>query len=180
MSVAQQTQESIVFLSPAPARAIEARPPAERLTSLAGKAIGLLDNNKPGARPILDRLAERLVQEGAASVRHWRKSHPSGPSPYVSEAAGESDLVISGVGDCGSCSSWSLRDAFEAEATGVPTVTLVSKPFANVVRIEADSLGMPSLPIFATPHPIATLTEAELHAIADDLFESVVRAVVKA
>lgn len=179
MLVTQQTQESLVILSPAPDQAVAARAPAVRLTSLAGKYVGLLDNNKPGARPILDRLAARLVDEGAADVRHWRKSHPSGPSPYVSDAAGASHLVISGVGDCGSCSSWSLRDAFEVELAGVPTVTLVSHPFANVVRVEARSLGMPSLPILATPHPIATLTNADLQAIADDLFDSVVRALVK-
>jgi hypothetical protein len=170
----------LTVLSPAPERARETRLGAPRVSSFEGLTVGLLDNNKPGAGAILARIAERLRERGATEVVSWRKALPSGPSPYVTDAARAADVVISGVGDCGSCSSWSLRDAFEVELMGTPTVTLVSKPFDALVHLEADSLGVPELPIFTVAHPVATRTDDELRAEADELLDGVVRALVVA
>jgi hypothetical protein len=72
-----------------------------------------------------------------------------------------------------------LRDAFEVEGKGVPIVTLASKPFVNAVRIGVDWLGIPGLPVFVPPYSIAALAVAELEAIADDLFGSVLSALVR-
>ena len=171
---------SFTVLSPAPERVLLTRVRAPRAEGLEGRTVGLLDNNKPGANVILQRLADVLCERGAARVESWRKSLPSGPNPYVAVAAREADIIISGVGDCGSCSSWSLRDAFEVELLGRPTVTLVSEPFEQLVHLEASSLGLPDLSIFTVPHPMATLSEDELHAIADRLADVVNEALVTA
>jgi hypothetical protein len=167
---------TLVVLSPEPTRRSTRRSLAPRREDLAGATVGLLDNNKPGAAVILHRLGELLRERGAAEVTYWCKALPSGPSPYVEEAGRHADVVISGVGDCGSCSSWSLRDAVDVELTGKPTVTLVSEPFRELVKIEAGSLGVPAVPIFAVPHPMATLPEQELRALADGLVEPIVDA----
>lgn len=174
-----QRDETLTILSPAPTRVRERKQPARRAAGIDGRRIALLDNNKPGATAILERLGDRLREQGATEVRRWRKALPSGPSPYVGDAGEQADIVLSGVGDCGSCSSWSLRDALDVELLGRPTVTLVSAPFAELVRIEAEALGMPDLRILTVPHPIATLPEADLHAIADDLFDRVIASVVE-
>jgi hypothetical protein len=172
-------ESPLVILSPEPVRAMRNRGKADRLATLHGCKVGLLDNNKPGAAVILRRLGARLAENGASEVHLWAKSLPSGPSPYVTEAVKRTDVLISGVGDCGSCSSWSLRDALEAELLGRPTVTLVSEPFFSLVTLEAEALGIPGMNILSLPHPLATLAEARLEAIADYLFDRVVEALVR-
>jgi hypothetical protein len=169
----------LTILSPEPARQERRHRGAPRLKSLEGSYVALLDNNKPGADIILERLGVLLQERGVKTVRRWQKSLPSGPSPYVQEAAEVADVVISGLGDCGSCSSWSLRDAAEAELLGRPTVTLVSEPFSQLVRLEAQALGVAELPIFTVPHPVATRTEEELRQLADGLLDKIVGAVME-
>src|SRR5258708_32963938 len=90
---------TLEILSPEPTRAVERSTIAPRLGSLSGLKVGLLDNNKPGATPILKRLGVALTEHGASECLYWRKALPSGPSPYVKAAAREADVVISGVGD---------------------------------------------------------------------------------
>lgn len=170
----------ITVLSPAPARVLDRRTSAERPKELTGLTVGLLDNNKPGASVILKHLGELLRQRGAAEVHYWRKALPSGPSPYVNEAAKSADIVISGVGDCGSCSSWSLRDALEVEWQGRPTATIVSEPFSQVVRMEADALGVADVPIFAVEHPVATRSDAELRQVAEGMIDALAKSLVSA
>jgi hypothetical protein len=169
---------SLAVLSPKRTRVSWDRKKAPRLSGFNGVTVGLLDNNKPGATVILKHLGELLRERGAGEVVYWRKSLPSGPSPYVKEAGTRCDLVISGLGDCGSCSSWSLRDALEVELLGRPTVTLVSEPFKKLIHVEAEALGIPDLPVLTVPHPVATRTDAELTKWADGLFESVVKSLV--
>ncbi|HEV7649061.1 MAG TPA: hypothetical protein VGP26_12925 [Actinophytocola sp.] len=170
----------ITVLSPAPSRLESTRTGAPRPEGLGGLTVGLLDNNKPGASIILTHLGELLRQRGAADVKYWCKAHPSGPSPYVAEAAKQADIVISGVGDCGSCSSWSLRDALDVEAHGRPTVTLVSTPFLAKTRIEADAIGLAGAPIFAVEHPMATRSDADLRTEAESLLGAIVTSLVRA
>ncbi|MGH3758929.1 UGSC family (seleno)protein [Actinophytocola sp.] len=173
-------QSPLMVLSPAPSRPEDNRTSAPRPADLGGLTVGLLDNNKPGASVILKHLGELLRGRGAAEVRYWCKPHPSGPSQYVSEAAKEADIVISGVGDCGSCSSWSLRDALDVEAQGRPTVTLVSQPFLQKTRIEADALGLAGAPIFAVEHPMATRPDDNLRSEAEGLLEAITTSLVRA
>ena len=72
---------------------------ARRPASLQGAVVGLLDNNKPGAREIFDGLVPALREIGIAEVVYRRKVHPAGPSPYISEVASRANVVISALGD---------------------------------------------------------------------------------
>lgn len=72
---------------------------APRLASLEGATVGLLDNNKPGAKEIFDGLVPRLRDLGVSDVIYRRKVHPAGPSPYVVEVADSVDVAISALGD---------------------------------------------------------------------------------
>lgn len=72
---------------------------APRPSSLEGLVIGLLDNNKPGAKELFSGLEPKLREMGAADVVYRQKSHPSAPSPYVTEVAERADVVLSALGD---------------------------------------------------------------------------------
>ena len=72
-----------------------------RLTSLAGRTIGLLDNGKINVRPLLDHM-ERLLraQYGVRDVVRLRKPDFSRPAPAPVLAAMQGcDAVIAAVGD---------------------------------------------------------------------------------
>jgi len=77
-------------------------PSVPRLTSLRGKTIGVLDNSKPNADKLAERLAELLMERyGAAKVITRRKltAQQGAPKQYIEELAGQADFVLAGLGD---------------------------------------------------------------------------------
>ena len=72
-----------------------------RLTSLAGRTIGLLDNGKLNVRPLLDHMETMLRAEyGVRAVVRLRKPDFSRPAPAPVLAAMQGcDAVISAAGD---------------------------------------------------------------------------------
>lgn len=72
---------------------------APRPATFDGAVLGLLDNNKPGARELFRGLEPRLRDLGIAEVVYRQKSHPSAPSPFVAEVAEVADVVVSALGD---------------------------------------------------------------------------------
>ena len=72
-----------------------------RLTSLAGRTIGLLDNGKINVRALLDHMERKLrAQYGVHDVVRLRKPDFSRPAPASVLAALQGcDAVISAVGD---------------------------------------------------------------------------------
>jgi hypothetical protein len=86
--------------SPLGARATEAKTLARRRGTLRGARIGVLDNSKPNADVLLDRVAALLVeQHGAASVRTWQKPGSSKPAVMIEEIAAQVDVVLTGSAD---------------------------------------------------------------------------------
>ena len=72
---------------------------AQRIPSLDGARIGILDNNKEFADLVLGGVAEVLAQlHPGATIRTWQKSYLGIPSPYAKEMAAACDVVINGVG----------------------------------------------------------------------------------
>ena len=72
---------------------------AQRLQSIRGARIGILDNCKEFADVVLRGVADVLQREyGVAQVKFWQKSYLGVPSPYAAEMAAECDAVINGVG----------------------------------------------------------------------------------
>ncbi|HXF67983.1 MAG TPA: hypothetical protein VNK67_14965 [Burkholderiales bacterium] len=85
-----------------------APPPMDRaaagraLDTLAGKAVGFIDNAKPNFNHLVDDLERLLLADyGVKRVVKRRKSSASVPAPQdmVLELARECDLVIAGSGD---------------------------------------------------------------------------------
>lgn len=61
-------------LDPAGSTAIDAKALATRPSDLAGAVVGILDNSKPNARVLLERVAAILRERhGAGPVHTWRK-----------------------------------------------------------------------------------------------------------
>jgi hypothetical protein len=78
----------------------DVKPAARRPASLRGLRIGVLDNSKPNADVLLDRLAALLAgRTGAASIRRWTKPGASRPAANHDEIAAAVDVVLTGSAD---------------------------------------------------------------------------------
>ena len=77
-------------------------PPVARFTSLQGKTIGVLDNSKPNADKLAERLAVLLQERyGVAKMITRRKltAQQGAPKQYIEELAAQADFVLAGLGD---------------------------------------------------------------------------------
>lgn len=142
------------------ASAVPARAP--RSASLEGLRIGLLENTKRNADRILAALGEELAaRNGLASLVHRTKQVFAMPLPadLVEELIIECDVVVIGVGDCGSCSASAVADGIALERMGIPTAVICTESFVAPSQAMAELKGAPEFPFLLTPHPIANLDD---------------------
>jgi hypothetical protein len=139
---------------------------AERRPDLRASRVGLLANVKRNAEQFLDEVGGLLQREhGAVEVVRRKKLSITDPVPpeILNELVAACDVVVVGVGDCGSCSASAIADGLALEAAGIPAVVICSDAF----RVTADAMaalqGNPGYHYVQTPHPVAPLGPAELH-----------------
>ncbi len=91
---------SMVLLDPTSERTPVARALAPRPSTLAGLAVAVLDISKARGNVFLDRLAQRLAEEGL-QVNRYRKPTFTRPAPTAlrQQMAAENQLVIEGLAD---------------------------------------------------------------------------------
>lgn len=68
-----------------------------------------------------------------------------------------------------------MHDISELERRGVPSVCVASAEFVSAAAAQAEALGFDPAAVF-TEHPIQDRTDAEMAAIADTVFDSLVEA----
>lgn len=68
-----------------------------------------------------------------------------------------------------------MHDISELERQGLPAVFVASAEFVTAAEAQAEALGFDPAAVF-TEHPIQDRTDAEMSAIADAAFESLVEA----
>lgn len=166
---------TITVLSPvdeAPERAPEPTTLATRGPVPEGARMTLISNGKPKAREILELVAEALrawLPIGEAEV--FCKPGASAPiAPDEAAAiAARSDLVLTGLGDCGACSACSLHDAVQLERLGVPATVLITEPFQRPIAAFAASLGTPDYQTVVLPHPVSSRSMEVLRRIAREV-----------
>jgi hypothetical protein len=149
---------------------------ANRVDSLEGKTLGLLDNAKSNADILLDELGEILKSEyGVTEVVSRRKNSAAQPADSMAtQLDSQCDVVINAYGDCGSCTSWCIYDSIDLEKKGTPTATGNSNEFVRVGRSESQGLWMPGLPVVTVPHPMGDIDETEVRKRAQAIVSEVV------
>ncbi len=158
-------------------RGTPAPPRAPRPASLRGATVGLLVNTKQNAAPFLDEVG-RLLREryGAAGVMARTKVNFAAPAPedLVKEMTADCDVIITGIGDCGSCSASAVADGIAFEAAGLPAAAICSDAFTVTADAMAELRGAPGYRYATTPHPVAILSADQVRDRAAQVLDDVV------
>ncbi|GAA2353144.1 UGSC family (seleno)protein [Saccharopolyspora halophila] len=151
---------------------------AARRADLAGARIGLLENTKQNAELLLTEVGRLLTERhGAAGVvllRTKRAFAQPAPAELIEEYANSCDVVITGVGDCGSCSASAVADGMLFEKAGLPAAVICSDAFTATARAMAEMRGEPDYAHITTEHPVAILTEQQVRERAEGVVGDVV------
>ncbi len=158
-----------------------ARPPfralAPRRPDLSGARVGLMDNTKHNAALLLAEVGKLLnVEHGAAVTVEATKANFAAPAPddLVDRYRRDCDVVITGVGDCGSCSASAVADGIAFEEAGLPTAVICSDAFVVTADAMASLRGIPGYRYIVTEHPVAVLTADRVRQRAKQLLPEVV------
>jgi hypothetical protein len=88
------------LIDPTAEREVAARPRVPRPAALDGLTVAVLDISKPRGDVFLDRVAERLTEQGIA-VKRYRKPTVTRPAPLPlqQQIALEANIVVEGLAD---------------------------------------------------------------------------------
>ena len=129
---------------------------APRLPSdLRGTRVAIIDNRINGMSVLAERLAGILGAAGAEVVHAPIPQFPPIESftPKVLDSLlGPVDLVIIGLGNCGSCTTWDARFGGVVMAR-CPAVQVVTKPFVPLAEAAARNAGYRDVPTAVLPGP---------------------------
>jgi hypothetical protein len=116
---------------------------------------------RDGARTVLVETGGMVGPTGADDRKH------------IDELAAGVDGAIVGLGTCGSCTTFTIKDSVVVEAREKPVVAVVTEEFETHGHHVATHLGHGDLRILVLPYPLEARPEAELREIADTFYPEV-------
>jgi hypothetical protein len=134
---------------------------AGRPDSLSGLRLGLLANIKRNAEEFLDQVGRVLTERHGVSAVMARKKPDitsTAPEAMLDDLRAGCDVVVIGVGDCGSCSASAVADGIILEQAGVPAVVVCTDAFTASADAMARVRGVPGYRYLTVPHPMANLS----------------------
>lgn len=138
---------------------------AQRKTSLEGLRLGVLDNSKWNANKLLRGASAALGTDVKfAAVNYYvKESFSKDAAPeLIEKIARENDIVLTAIGDCGSCCSCCVRDAIALERLGIPSAAIITAEFVRETELTRRALGMPDLDPVVIDHPVSSITQEEV------------------
>jgi thioredoxin reductase (NADPH) len=169
---------TIEALIPVPDDAVEEVGTAARPVSTSTLVVGLLANTKRNAPELLAAVAALLTTE----LPHVELVGPVITEGVMLPSAAQlddlverCDLVLTGLGDCGSCSATTMHVATDLESRGVPTAAICTEPFLASASAMAARRGFPGYAFARVAHPVSSLDQAEIEERAREAFPQVMR-----
>jgi hypothetical protein len=144
-------------------------PIATRPKKLDGLRLAILDNSKWNANKIL-RTSTAALEKNLkfAKVNYYVKhsfSKDAAPE-LIAEIAANNDLVLTAIGDCGSCCSCCIRDSVALEKLGIPAAAIITTEFERETELTRTAIGMQGLIPIVIDHPVSSITQAEVESRA--------------
>jgi hypothetical protein len=144
-------------------------PIAARPEKLDGLRLAILDNSKWNANKVLRAsiaALEKTVKFGQVNY-YVKQSFSKDAAPeLVAEIAANNDVLLTAIGDCGSCCSCCIRDSVALEKLGIPSAAIITAEFERETELTRTAIGMQGLIPVVIDHPVSSITQAEVEARA--------------
>ena len=140
-------------------------PTSARKKVLNGLRLGILDNSKWNATKILRGAVKALSEEVDFSEINYYVKHSfsKDASPeLIAKIAAECDIVLTAIGDCGSCCSACIRDSITLEKLGIPSAAIITTEFVRETELTRQAVGMKALEPVVIAHPVSSITDEEV------------------
>jgi hypothetical protein len=144
-------------------------PIAARPKALDGLRLAVLDNSKWNANKILrasTAALEKNVRFGKLNYYVKHSFSKDAAPEMIAEIAANNDLVLTAIGDCGSCCSCCIRDSVALEKLGIPAAAIITTEFERETELTRAALGMQGLIPVVIDHPVSSITQAEVETRA--------------
>jgi len=168
MNMRRQPEAFSIVYDPRGEISRSSTPLSPRKSALDGLRLGILDNGKWNANKLLRGTSAVLSADiKFAAVNYYVKLHgfSSDAEPeLIAKIAGENDIVLTAIGDCGSCCSCCIRDSVALERLGVPTSPIITTEFVNETMLTLQAIGMPDLKPVVIDHPVSSISDEEVKA----------------
>ncbi|GIH06700.1 hypothetical protein Rhe02_47670 [Rhizocola hellebori] len=154
-------------------------PPAPRPATLDGKTVALYWNGKQNGLDALARAKELLAERFADVTFIELTGALGGTTRYLSEEQldlieAKVDVLVGTSADCGSCTSWLIRDLCEVERRGVPAIGYTAAIFDEDARFSAKTFGVPEACPVIVPDCFSNKSTDEIRKMVDDSFAEAV------
>jgi hypothetical protein len=157
----------------------ERHPPAKRPATLEGKTVALYWNGKQNGLDALAR-ARITLSKRFREIRFIEVTGDlGGTNRYLSpeqlkRLQAEADAAVCTSADCGSCTSWLMRDLCELERHGVPAIGLTAAIFDEDARFSTQTFGVPEAVPVIVPECFSNKTPDEVGQMVDDAMEAII------
>jgi hypothetical protein len=158
-------KNSVLVFDPRGIVDLTVTPCAARKRELAGLRLGLLDNSKWNANKLLRGASAALSANIKFAIVNYyvKQSFSKDAAPgLIEQIAQENDIVLTAIGDCGSCCSCCIRDSVALEKLGIPTAAIITTEFVRETELTLQALGMPDFAPVVIDHPVSSITPDEI------------------
>jgi hypothetical protein len=153
--------------------------PAPRPSTLDDKVVALYWNGKQNGIDALDRTRD-LLSTRYRNIRFVDVvGELGGTNRYLSPGQldmmqRDVDVAVCTSADCGSCTSWLMRDLCELERRGVPAVGYTAEIFDDDAHFSTKTFGVPEACPVIVPECFSNKTTEQIHAMVDDALATVI------
>jgi len=155
----------VAVYDPRGALRFENVPTSARKKNLKKLRLGILDNSKWNANKLLRGAATALGEdiEFEAVNYYVKHSFSKDAAPeLIEKIAAENDVVLTAIGDCGSCCSACVRDSIALEKLGIPSAVIITTEFVRETELTRQAVGMKTLEPVVITHPVSSITAEEV------------------
>src|SRR4051794_13723762 len=164
--------------------AAQAHPAAPRPSSLASARIALYWNGKQNGLDALARARENLAARYPEATFVEVTGELGGTNRYLSpeqldRLEAEVDVAVCTSADCGSCTSWLMRDLCELERRRIPAVGYTAAIFDEDARFSLETFGVPDAYPLIVPECFSNKTTHQIAEMVDDAMDELVDALTR-
>jgi hypothetical protein len=158
--------------------------PAPRPSSLDAKTVALYWNGKQNGLDALARARENLAARFKDVQFIDVIGELGGTNRYLSPdqirmLGATADAAVCTSADCGSCTSWLMRDLVELERAGVPAAGYTAAIFTEDAHFSTRTFGLPEAVPLIVPECFSNKTTAEIRQMVDDSMPALIDALTR-